>query len=478
MFKSKKARFIELIKDSYPTGDELKEALSLADRVDLKAVFEELNGRSPFFRMIKQIRHRDASTALMRKMIDKGVNFDVRDEDQATPLHVAAARGRLDVVELMCEKGADLHTVNKEGRTPLMSALMKRQHITAAFLLKKGGADVVTVDNKNKSVLVYALLSNAPLPLISDICKKENLDINAAHIETGETALHVAACKNVYVQELLKMPDIAIDAVAEGIGTPLHVAVSCNEDSALPLLHAGAKIAGGATCPLIIAARNGSPKMMQDLLDAAVAQQVELDIPNAFVALAEMGCIEGVPILRDAGADVHQRDRNGRTLLMIAAERGHENFVKSMVSLGIDINAKDDAGMMVFDLIDGAINDGEPRFGSIYTFLSRAEKNDVARQVASSQKQGQPGAGVPMNPHSIIYDMGDGLSCTFNFLAHHIIYRDGASMCVKGFNEVTRTQAIEDAHAALKETFGDAVPSLHVPFVSVRKQVMPVPKEA
>jgi hypothetical protein len=41
---------------------------------------------------------------------------------QATPLHIAAFNGRLEVVKLLCLRGADPHAKDKDGYTPLDDA--------------------------------------------------------------------------------------------------------------------------------------------------------------------------------------------------------------------------------------------------------------------------------------------------------------------------------------------------------------------
>ncbi len=46
----------------------------------------------------------------------------------------------------------------------------------------------------------------------------------------------------------------------------------------------------------------------------------------------------------DNGADVNARDRFGRTVLMIAAYRGHNDLVRLLLERGADVNAQDNDG--------------------------------------------------------------------------------------------------------------------------------------
>ncbi|EJD54150.1 apses-domain-containing protein [Auricularia subglabra TFB-10046 SS5] len=46
------------------------------------------------------------------------------DDDGHTPMHWACAMGRLRIVKLLIEAGADIYRINKQGQTPLMRAVM------------------------------------------------------------------------------------------------------------------------------------------------------------------------------------------------------------------------------------------------------------------------------------------------------------------------------------------------------------------
>jgi ankyrin repeat protein len=56
---------------------------------------------------------------------------------------------------------------------------------------------------------------------------------------------------------------------------------------------------------------------------------------------------EIVPLLVDAGASVNERDRNGRTPLMIAALRYDPNAVDLLLYLGADVDIRDEGGKTV-----------------------------------------------------------------------------------------------------------------------------------
>ena len=53
----------------------------------------------------------------------------------------ASTRGRLEVVQLLCEAGADKDKADEEGYTALMLASFSGRRVEVARLLREAGAD-------------------------------------------------------------------------------------------------------------------------------------------------------------------------------------------------------------------------------------------------------------------------------------------------------------------------------------------------
>lgn len=78
-----------------------------------------------------------------RKWVANGYD-DVRDMNGGTPLHVAAAKGYIDVVKTLLEEcNVDPDCVDYEGWTPLHAAALWRQKDAAALLLKYGADPLI-----------------------------------------------------------------------------------------------------------------------------------------------------------------------------------------------------------------------------------------------------------------------------------------------------------------------------------------------
>lgn len=76
--------------------------------------------------------------ALKVKMAEPG--FDINDINQTgrSYLHDAADFGQVEVVRLLCSKGANVNLQDKYGVTPLLSAISESHKDCVKVLLEKG----------------------------------------------------------------------------------------------------------------------------------------------------------------------------------------------------------------------------------------------------------------------------------------------------------------------------------------------------
>ena len=112
----------------------------------------------------------------VKELLSTGVDPNMFDEYNRTPLWWAVYYKRLQVAELLLETGADPNVKDKDGRTPLYNA---RKFEKMAKLLLDNGADPNIRDNKGKTFLhiecarydrklVKLLLDNGADPNIAD----------------------------------------------------------------------------------------------------------------------------------------------------------------------------------------------------------------------------------------------------------------------------------------------------------------------
>ena len=83
------------------------------------------------------------------------VSLRKKKKDHGTPLHFAAAKGYLDIAQILLDRNADVNSRDDEGYTPLLHALLKRKYDVAQLLLNRG-ADAQVRDKSGKTPLHLA----------------------------------------------------------------------------------------------------------------------------------------------------------------------------------------------------------------------------------------------------------------------------------------------------------------------------------
>ncbi len=79
----------------------------------------------------------DGNIEMLIKLIKCGRDPDEDDNRGRTCLHLAASRGREDVLRALVDHGADVKTVDKQGNTPLHYC----GHVETINCLLENGAD-------------------------------------------------------------------------------------------------------------------------------------------------------------------------------------------------------------------------------------------------------------------------------------------------------------------------------------------------
>jgi ankyrin repeat protein len=241
----------------------------------------------------------------------------MKDLEGFTALQHAVMNGFVDTVRVLCERGADINTVNIQGKTLLIAAFLLKRFDVAAFLIR-AGADVNAVTSDGFSALAAAARSNSVSTV--QLLLEHGADI-AAVDALGKNALFEAAYAGaVHMMEFLVQRGLSITAVDRTGTTLLMKAVNQRHKAAAEwLLQHGAAVNtvdhGGYT-----ALYRASSSSCED------AAMIELLLAN--------------------GADVHIRAAdNSRTALDAAAIKGHLKTVKLLVAAGCDVNSADSSGM-------------------------------------------------------------------------------------------------------------------------------------
>jgi hypothetical protein len=97
-------------------------------------------------------------------LIEQGADLELRDEETgATALHFAVMKGRMELVERIVTRRADVNSRTRNGTTPLHTAVVYARKEIAEYLLDNG-ADINARSARGISALEFALdAKNQPI---------------------------------------------------------------------------------------------------------------------------------------------------------------------------------------------------------------------------------------------------------------------------------------------------------------------------
>ncbi len=98
----------------------------------------------------------DSDLSIINTMIEKGANVNIQNANTGNTLlhYTCLYKGREKYAELLIDKGADLNIQNNKGKTPLMLSFEKRSFIITEMLIEKG-ADLNILDNNGEGAFFY-----------------------------------------------------------------------------------------------------------------------------------------------------------------------------------------------------------------------------------------------------------------------------------------------------------------------------------
>ena len=281
--------------------------------------------------------------AVVRLLLEKGAEVDIRSNEDETPLQVAANFGHGTILRVLLENGADINVKGLHGTSALQTAVGKCDESAARLLLENGanvnGGDffetpLQVATRRGYESMVRLLLENGA-------------EVNTYSFD--ETPLQVATSKGDESVVRLLLENGA-DVNAEGpYGTPLQVAISNEDESVVQLLlENGADVNANRFdgTPLQAATSKWDESVVRLLLEngaevnafgpkgnaiqiAALGENKEMHHPAAVLKRRKAV----VRLLLENGADVNAEGPYG-TAVQIAVSRREEWMVQLLLQNG------------------------------------------------------------------------------------------------------------------------------------------------
>jgi ankyrin len=309
-----------------------------------------------------------------------------------TPLHVAARRGKKDVVTAILQAGADINATTEMHQTPLDVAVSHDQKQLAEFLRKMGGrsgadlslhsaaaagnlkavkkhlsngADIDQLLNGKRSICISLEFRRWD---VAQFLLNRKCDVTKRQ-QWGVTPLHVAAASEAPADLLSKILKLGahIDAADNCQETPLcHAAEAGHRETVNWLLDHGADVTRGrdnATTPVYCALRRNHVELASHLIDRGGKSTLHQAVQCNHLARARQKLNSGadvnheedphhmgsplevaiwldstdmVALLLEFGADPNQQDGSGNASLHEAVLKGSAKMVKLLLAHGAD----------------------------------------------------------------------------------------------------------------------------------------------
>eukprot|EP00639_Heterosigma_akashiwo_P018622 CAMPEP_0206388408 /NCGR_PEP_ID=MMETSP0294-20121207/17252_1 /ASSEMBLY_ACC=CAM_ASM_000327 /TAXON_ID=39354 /ORGANISM="Heterosigma akashiwo, Strain CCMP2393" /LENGTH=237 /DNA_ID=CAMNT_0053840103 /DNA_START=68 /DNA_END=777 /DNA_ORIENTATION=- len=133
----------------------------------------------------------EGNTGLLETLHRSGADFQARDLNEFSALHLACKAGKLEVAkELINEYGADVSVQALHGWTPLITLAMHGHEDMAAYMIKEVKADAHQKDEFGATALHWAA-RKGHLAIVKTLVEEAGADEQARDGE-GNTALFLA----------------------------------------------------------------------------------------------------------------------------------------------------------------------------------------------------------------------------------------------------------------------------------------------
>ncbi|VUC33678.1 unnamed protein product [Clonostachys rosea] len=316
-----------------------------------------------------------------RLLLQHGVEVEHRDREGRTALYHAAHEGDCQMVELLASYGANpTARVSSSGRTALHTSSLSIGRLDITELLVRLGADATAIDNKGQSALWMTKGAKEPAPvakLLLDSGARMEADCD------GETPLHSAGIVgSPKLVELLVEHGADVNAVNLLGATPYHVAVKHAAPSEVIkfLIEHGAdanmtgkigrhallyavRTATTDTIRVVLENMNGADlkftmaqqdSILHEVIKRGSQEVIDLIIQfgghKGFLAQDgkgrfHLGAITGDIALMQSvlnrGGSINDRDKLGRTALVVAILVGATVSIDWLLEKGASANARD-----------------------------------------------------------------------------------------------------------------------------------------
>lgn len=276
-------------------------------------------------------------------LIDKGADINVKDRMGKNAIHyLAAAKNATGLLSKLQGSGLDINVKDSTNRTPLAIAVENNRTDNVEYLLNIG-ADVNGKDQAGVDLVLVAYSKSRPM-LNLFINRGAKLDVKGPD---GKTLLLLGLEKDdASLIQLLTSKGINVNEQQANGKYPLEFAIEKRQTANVKTLldaNADCKIRTSSGNPLLALTIEKKTDSIAGLLLQKGAD------PNGKNTAGRNHLFHSLDenqpaifkLLLDYNADVNEKDGNGTPLVFSAAEKNRSVFLKYLVEKNVDLNATD-----------------------------------------------------------------------------------------------------------------------------------------
>jgi len=289
----------------------------------------------------------DAQAEIYPLLLKQGANVNQKDMYGDTPLHVATlADSPVGTLSLLVSNGAVVNERNKEGVTPLALAI-EAGHSAQVKFFAQNGADIYAEDMEGNTPLSKALEAETK-DMLESLVTANNITSTDS---SGNTALHIAVAKDAPIEYIRYLVEAGSDINARNKNgdSVLFITVQKNRrDAGDLLLEKNADIFATNTqnnSPLRLALTRGGE--IQDwLVNSKTLNSTDGSGNTPLHYASEWHLNNAIVSLIQKGAKVEAKNANGETAVYSAVKGGDESpsTINVLVNNGLVIDSKDKLG--------------------------------------------------------------------------------------------------------------------------------------
>ncbi|XP_067670660.1 serine/threonine-protein phosphatase 6 regulatory ankyrin repeat subunit A-like [Haliotis asinina] len=287
---------------------------------------------------------------VFRFLVRRGADESVTDTYTNNILHWACHGGNVEMVTcIISEHLADIDSRGKDGHTPVMVAA-GQGHTRVVTLLVEAGCDMSHVTDSGNNIL-HVTCAGGHITTVKYILSKSSVNVNSRGKNERTAAMIAALSGHRDVFELLVSKGCDLLTTSHNSNNILHQACVGGDVGIVNYIVSAGIVDINSTgkygrTPVMVAAEFGHIGVLELLVREGGDVNLRSGAGNTILHTACLGGYVKVVshVLTTTRVDINARGIKGRTPLMLAAWKGHQDVFELLVSAGSDVSLVDDGG--------------------------------------------------------------------------------------------------------------------------------------